>query len=130
MSETKQLLFTREHVWVTKEDKGSRMRFGVSDYALRKLGELSYVEMPALGSFFAGGETLVTLESAKSASDVSAPFDCKVALCNTLLETKPETLNDDPYGEGWILELERQSADLPDSLMSADEYAAFTGTLE
>ena len=115
------LQYTSEHEWV--ESRDNRVRVGITDYAQDALGSVVYVQAPAVGSQVEAGTTCGEVESTKSVSDLYAPVSGTVVAVNEALESQPELLNSDPYGEGWICEIECDPAAL-DGLLSADQYQA------
>ncbi len=114
------LLFTREHEWVRIE--GSRATVGISDYAQHALGDVTFVELPAAGKKMAKGDKLAAVESVKAASDVYSPLDGAIVEVNEALADKPELINEDPYGEGWIFRLKTTAA--LEGLLDAKAYEA------
>jgi len=117
------LLYTREHEWLRREDDGS-VTVGITDHAQAALGDLVYVELPELEQQVDSGGDMAVVESVKAASDVYAPIDGSVVAVNEDLADDPEKINADPYGEGWIVRL-RPTGDLDESeLMSPHAYQA------
>ncbi|MCC0565681.1 glycine cleavage system protein GcvH [Brevibacillus borstelensis] len=118
------LLYSREHEWVEAISE-TRVRVGISDFAQQQLGDLVFVELPAVGSQVKMDESLGTVESVKAVSDIFSPVSGTVAEINGNLENDPETINADPYGEGWLLVIElRNPAELSE-LLSAEQYTEF-----
>jgi glycine cleavage system H protein len=99
------MLYTSEHEWLRREDDGT-VSIGVTDHAQAALGDLVYVELPELGQDVESGGDMAVVESVKAASDVYAPIDGTVVAVNDALADDPETINSDPYGEGWIVKIE------------------------
>jgi len=117
------LLYTREHEWLRREDDGS-VTVGITDHAQGSLGDLVYVELPEIGQDVASGGDMAVVESVKAASDVYAPIDGSVVAVNEDLADDPEKINADPYGDGWIVRLQ-PTGDIDESeLMSPDAYQA------
>ena len=115
------LLYTKEHEWLRREDDGS-VSVGITDHAQSSLGDLVYVELPEVGQDVEEGGDMAVVESVKAASDVYAPISGTVAAVNEDLADTPETINSDPYGEGWIVRLQ-PSGDIDEgALMSPDAY--------
>lgn len=114
------LLYTRDHEWVRLE--GNVAVVGITDYAQRALGDVTYVDLPRMGKEVAQGDELAAVESAKAASDIFAPVSGTVAEINEALELNPEKVNDDPYGEGWICKITGFLPSDKDSLLDADAY--------
>jgi glycine cleavage system H protein len=117
------LKFLKSHEWARVEDDG-RVRVGISDHAQALLGDLVYVELPNVGDEVEQGAAVAVVESVKAASDVYAPVGGKVVEVNAALADKPETINEDAYGEGWLFVLEVGDASQLAELLSPDDYAA------
>ncbi|HAR40126.1 MAG TPA: glycine cleavage system protein GcvH [Coprothermobacter sp.] len=120
------LKYSKEHEWV-KALEGNKVSVGITDFAQDELGDIVFVNLPAVGQEIKVGETLASLESVKSASDVYSPVSGKVVEVNEKLKNSPELINDDPYGEGWIAVIELSDVSVLDTLMSAEEYKQFIG---
>jgi glycine cleavage system H protein len=114
------LKYTAEHEWVRGE--GSVVRVGITDYAQEALGDIVFVSLPAVGTSVAAGEPMGEVESTKSVSDVFAPVAGTVSARNDALESQPELLNSDPYGEGWVVEIEVSDPATVDTLLDAEGY--------
>jgi glycine cleavage system H protein len=114
------LRYTKDHEWVRVE--GSRVRIGITDYAQDALGDVVFVQVPEAGATVAAGATISEVESTKSVSEIYAPVAGSVVAVNADLGDTPERLNDDPYGEGWICELEVSDTAQLDDLLDADGY--------
>jgi glycine cleavage system H protein len=121
------LRYTSEHEWLRKEDDGS-VTIGITDHAQAALGDLVYVELPELDQDVESGDEMAVVESVKAASDVYAPIAGTVIEINEILADDPEKINEDPYGDGWIVRI-RPSGDDADT-MDPDEYQAFLDELE
>jgi glycine cleavage system H protein len=117
------LLYTAEHEWVRGTGP---VRVGVTDYAQDALGDIVFVSLPEVGASVTAGEAVGELESTKSVSDVYSPVTGTVTARNESLTDSPETVNDDPYGSGWLFEVELSAADQLDGLLSAAEYQDVT----
>lgn len=115
------LLYTKEHEWLRREDDGT-VSVGVTDHAQSALGDLVYVELPEIGQEVEEGGDMAVVESVKAASDVYAPIAGTVTEVNEALADTPETINSDPYGEGWIVKLQPSGAIDDGELMSPDAY--------
>ncbi len=115
------LLYTRDHEWAEKRPDG-RVRVGITDYAQDALGDVVFVQLPAEGSTFSPGDVLGEVESTKSVSEFYAPIAGLVVAVNESLTEAPEQLNDDPYGAGWICDLEPSAANALEALLGAAEY--------
>jgi len=115
-----ELRYTEEHEWVAPG--GDRVRVGITDYAQDALGDIVYVQLPAVGTEVEAGALLGEVESTKSVSEVYAPLSGRVVAVNEALTEAPERINQDPYGEGWLCEVEPASADALDDLLDAASY--------
>lgn len=122
-----ELRYTAEHEWVQARDSG-RIRFGITDYAQNALGDIVYVSLPAVGTILRAGDPCGEVESTKSVSDLYAPVSGEVVAINDSLDTEPETVNGEPYGAGWMVEVAASDAAEWDSLLSADDYDALVAT--
>ncbi|MCC7632637.1 glycine cleavage system protein GcvH [Stenotrophomonas rhizophila] len=116
------LKFLKSHEWARVEGNG-RVTIGISDHAQGLLGDLVYVELPAVGDEVKAGQQAAVVESVKAASDVYSPVTGKVVEVNEALSDKPETINEDAYGEGWIYVVEFSATDELNDLLGPDEYA-------
>ena len=116
------LKFLKSHEWARVEDNG-QVTVGISDHAQGLLGDLVYVELPAVGDTVTAGAAVAVVESVKAASDVYSPVSGKVVAVNEALSDKPETINEDAYGEGWILVVQPDSLDEANELLTPDDYA-------
>ena len=116
------LKFLKSHEWARVEGDG-KVTIGISDHAQGLLGDLVYVELPNVGDAIEAGTACAVVESVKAASDVYAPVSGKVVEVNSALADKPETINEDAYGEGWLFVLESSDADQLAELLSPDDYA-------
>jgi len=115
--------YTKDHEWIAVE--GNRARIGVTDHAQSELGDIVFVELPAVGSAVSAGEILATVESVKAVGDVLVPFDGKVIEVNEALESAPETINQSPHEEGWIAVVEFGDPAAPEGLLDAAGYENF-----
>lgn len=116
------LKFLKSHEWARLEGDG-KVTVGISDHAQGLLGDLVYVELPNVGDRIEAGNGCAVVESVKAASDVYAPVTGTVTAVNTALSDKPETINEDAYGEGWIFTVELEDAEQLNELLGPDEYA-------
>jgi glycine cleavage system H protein len=112
-----ELQYTKSHEWVRIE--GDTATIGITDHAQDELGDIVFVELPEEGDAFDAGESFGTVESVKAVSDLYAPVGGEVVEVNSALEDAPENINEDPYGEGWIVKL--RTTDGAD-LLSPEEY--------
>jgi glycine cleavage system H protein len=115
-----ELRYSKDHEWARLE--GNRVRIGITDYAQDALGDVVYVQLPAVGSTVTLGESFSEVESTKSVSDIYAPVSGTVAEVNNELADAPQRLNEDPYGEGWLCEIEADDPSHLDQLLDADAY--------
>ena len=120
------LLYTASHEWVRREADGT-VTVGISDLAQDSLGELVYVDLPAVGRNLAAAESCAVVESTKAASDVYAPIAGEVVAVNDALSSAPQTVNEAPYTEGWLFKLKPATADAKSALLSAEKYKAEVG---
>ena len=118
------LKYTKDHEWVLVT--GSTVRVGITDYAQDALGDIVYIQLPDTGSSVELHQGLGEIESTKSVNDVYAPVSGVVATVNDALSATPELLNTDPYGDGWICEIEVTVLNEAE-LMTAEEYSALIG---
>jgi glycine cleavage system H protein len=116
------LKFQKSHEWARLEDNG-QVRIGISEHAQELLGDLVYVELPKPGDKVEAGSACAVVESVKAASDVYAPVGGEVVAVNEALSDKPETINEDAYGEGWLFVVKASSLDELDDLLGPDDYA-------
>jgi glycine cleavage system H protein len=119
--------YSKEHEWVKQEDGKARM--GVTNYAQDELGDVVYVELPAIGAKVKANDSFITVESVKAASDVFAPVTGKVVEVNRELESHPELVNQSPHEHGWMAVLEMSNPDELNKLMTAEEYEEYVGEL-
>ena len=114
------LFYTLEHEWVRL--KNNRATIGITDFAQGQLGDVVFVELPAEGTELAKENTFGVVESVKTVSDIYAPMTGKVVAGNEDLESQPELVNSDPYGQGWMIEIEFSNSSPEQNLLSADQY--------
>lgn len=114
--------YLESHEWVTTG--GDTVRIGVSDFAQDELGDVVFVELPEEGDSVTAGEAFGVIESIKAVSDLYAPVSGEVVAVNEALFDRPELVNEDPYGEGWMLEVAPAGGGDADGLLDADEYDA------
>jgi glycine cleavage system H protein len=117
--------YTAEHEWVRTTDTGT-VRLGITQFAQDALGDIVYVSLPAVGSQVAAGAACGEVESTKSVSDIYAPLAGEVVARNEALDGAPETVNADPYGAGWMLEVRPDDAAAFETLLTPAEYRAIT----
>ncbi|MFQ5675999.1 MAG: glycine cleavage system protein GcvH [bacterium] len=119
------LQYTSEHEWVAIDEDIATV--GITDYAQSELGDIVFVELPNLGDEATQMEPFGTIEAVKAVSDLYAPLSGTIVEVNQLLEEKPELINSDPYGDGWIIKLKATDESEFDQLLSADDYRAQIG---
>lgn len=118
-----ELKYTKSHEWVRTEEDGS-VSIGITDHAQELLGDLVFVELPEVGSEMSADDAACVVESVKAASDVYMPISGEVLEVNEALADTPETINDSPYDDGWLIRVKPSSPDELDELMDADAYDA------
>ncbi len=124
MNVPEQLSYTAEHEWVRDEE--GLFRIGITDYAQDALGDIVFVSLPEVGSELHQGGTFGEVESTKSVSEIYAPVQGVVVEVNAALETSPELVNSDPYGEGWLIVLRPVDLRAVETMLDADAYRALT----
>ena len=117
------LKYTSEHEWVRAGD--GRVRIGITHYAQDALGDVVFVSLPEVGTSVSTGESFGEVESTKSVSEIYAPVSGEVVARNDALESRPDLVNQDPYGEGWLVEIAAGDGDLS-GLLDADAYRGLT----
>lgn len=117
-----QLKYSSDHEWISVS--GTTVRMGITDYAQDALGDVVYVQVPTVGTNVAAGDTMSEVESTKSVSDIYAPVSGTIVAVNGALADAPETVNSDPYGAGWICEIEVSDPAQLDQLLDASGYRA------
>lgn len=120
------LRYTADHEWVRVTDDGT-VRVGITDYAQNSLGDIVFVQMPEAGTSTTSGEPVGEVESTKSVSDVLSPVSGTVTARNDVLDGTPELVNSDPYGDGWLFDVEPADPEEIDGLLDADAYAEVVG---
>jgi glycine cleavage system H protein len=118
-----ELKYTKSHEWVRDESDGS-VSIGITDHAQELLGDLVFVELPEVGSEIAAEEAVCVVESVKAASDVYMPVSGEVVEINEALADTPETINDSPYDDGWLIRVKLSNPDELEDLMDSDAYEA------
>ena len=119
-----ELLYTEEHEYVKKTDEAGVYVVGITDYAQGELGDVVYVELPAVGERLARMDVFGTVEAVKAVSDLYSPVTGEVVAVNEALAADPSIVNRDPYGDGWMLKLRLDDETQLDTLLGADEYGA------
>jgi glycine cleavage system H protein len=121
---TANLLYSKEHEWVLQLGD-NKVRIGISDYAQKQLGDIVFVENPAVDDEVTAEETMGTIESVKAVSELYSPVSGKVVTINEELEDSPELINEHPFEAGWLIEVELSNPEELKALLSDDEYQAF-----
>lgn len=116
--------YNKSHEWAQETD--GIVTVGISDYAQDQLGDVVFVELPTAGSTVGAGEAVAVVESVKTASDIYAPVAGEIVEVNDALQTKPELINESPYGEGWLFRIRASGAGGLSSLLDAGEYRTVT----
>ncbi len=115
--------YTRNHEWARPE--GDVLRIGITDYAQDRLGDVVYVELPQVGTILDRGQEFGTVESVKAVSELFLPVAGEIAAVNEALDAGPQLVNESPYGEGWMVEVQPTDLEAWAGLLSRDEYLAF-----
>lgn len=123
-----ELQYSKDHEWIKVD--GEEGAVGITFYAQEALGDIVFVELPSVGDHFDSGDAVGSIESVKAVSDVYSPLGGEVTEVNESLEDSPETINSDPYGEGWIFKVKIESESELDDLMDAEEYQEFLKEIE
>jgi len=119
------LLYSKGHEWV-EVLSDNKVRIGITDFAQNQLGDIVFVEMPEVGAKVAQDDSVGSVESVKTVSDIYCPVSGKVASVNSSLEDAPELVNSSPYGDGWMIEVEISGREALEGLLTAAEYEAYT----
>ena len=119
------LYYTKDHEWISVD--GKKAKFGMADYAQHEMGDLVYVEVPAVGTHIAIDEEIGAMESVKSVEPIYAPVSGTIIEVNTDLEDAPDTVNKDPYGNGWMAVIEMDDPSEVDSLENSEKYRVRLG---
>ena len=126
MNIPEELRYTEEHEWVKLD--GNVATVGITDFAQSELGDIVYLEIDSLDTEINSNEVFGTVEAVKTVSDLFMPVNGKVIEVNSSLEDNPEVVNNDPYGEGWIIKIEVSNPSDIDTLMSSEEYKNLIGS--
>jgi glycine cleavage system H protein len=125
MNTPNELRYTKEHEWVRQESDGT-ITFGITDFAQSALGDVVFASLPKVGTKLNAGQTCGEVESTKSVSDIYSPVSGTVKEVNSLLNNSPETINSDPYGQGWMVKVSDVDASAISSLLDAASYLKIT----
>ncbi len=120
-----ELHYTKDHEWVRVE--GDTATIGITDFAQSELGDIVYVEVETVGDAVGKDDVFGTVEAVKTVSELFMPVSGTVTEMNSALDTSPELVNDDPYGEGWLIKMTLDNADDVEDLLSASDYADMVG---
>lgn len=118
-----QFRYTKDHEWIAVSSDSATI--GITDYAQHELGDVVFVELPAIGTTLVAGKTFGSVESVKAVSEIYAPANGSVLEANTLLQNKPETINSDPHGAGWLVKMKLSNPAEVNTLMDAAAYEAY-----
>ena len=119
------LKYTKDHEWISID--GDSATIGITDYAQGELGDIVYVEVDTVGEKFDAEEVFGSVEAVKTVSDLFLPLSGEIIEFNELLESEPEKVNDDPYGEGWMIKVQISDSSEIENLMSAEDYKTMVG---
>ena len=122
MTDQTALQYTKDHEWILVE--GDVVTVGITDHAAEQLGDVVYVELPAVGTTTTAGEQLGEIESTKSVGELFAPIEGEVVEVNDAVVATPDTVNKDPFGAGWLVKLRVEGTSFPEDLMDHDTYRA------
>ena len=126
MSSPSELKYTKDHEWIKLVD-GNTALIGITDYAQRELGDIVFVDINTVGKALKAEEVFGTVEAVKTVSDLFLPVDSKIIEVNAALSSNPELVNEDPYGEGWMVKIEVSDPASLDGLLSAEAYEQMVG---
>ena len=124
----KDLRYTAEHEYLKATAQAGVVQIGITDYAQHELGDVVFVELPAVGGKLEKGKSFGSVESVKAVSDIYAPTSGEVLEANTELQNKPETINSDPHGAGWLVKIKLANPADVSALMDATAYEAYIAT--
>lgn len=117
------LRYTEEHEYVRTTDDPNVVEIGITDFAQGELGDIVYIELPAVGATFAANDVFGTVEAVKAVSELFSPLSGEIVEVNERLDGEPALINTDPYGEGWMIRMRLENASDLDALMDADAYS-------
>lgn len=126
MNVPENLKYTKEHEWVQLD--GDMATIGITHFAQSELGDIVYVEIDTVGETLAQDEVFGTVEAVKTVSDLFMPVEGEITAFNDALESNPEQVNDDPYGEGWMIKVKVKTPESIEKLLDAEAYAALIGS--
>jgi glycine cleavage system H protein len=119
------LKYTKDHEWIKVE--GNNATIGITEFAQRELGDIVYIDIPSIGKEIAKDEVFGTVEAVKTVSDLFMPVTGTITELNSLLDSQPELVNSDPYGDGWMVKITLQDASAVDTLLSSESYQSLVG---
>ncbi|ACN99156.1 glycine cleavage system protein GcvH [Sulfurihydrogenibium azorense] len=122
------LYYTKEHIWVRIENDVATI--GITDYGQHQLGDVVFVDLPELGREVESGEVIASVESVKAVSEIYSPVTGKIIAINEDLANDPSVINSDPYGDGWIADIQMKDLSEVEDLMTAEDYKAYLEELE
>jgi glycine cleavage system H protein len=125
MNIPKELKYTKEHEWARIE--GNQATVGITDYAQSELGDVVYLDLPAIGTHFGQNDAFGSIEAVKAASDLYIPMSGEIIEINQALQDAPETINQDPYGKGWMVKIKIDDASELENLLDEDNYQQLIG---
>jgi len=120
-----ELKYTKDHEWIRVE--GNSAYIGVTEFAQRELGDIVYIDIPSVGKEIGKDDVFGTVEAVKTVSDLFMPVTATVTETNSLLDSQPELVNTDPYGDGWMVKVTLQNAEDVNTLLSAEDYQSIIG---
>ena len=120
-----ELKYTAEHEWIKID--GDHAIVGITDFAQKELGDIVFLDIPSIGTEIAGNAIFGSVEAVKTVSDLFMPIDAEVLEANAKLESNPELVNTDPYGDGWIVKIKIKNKSSIDTLLSVDKYKTLIG---
>ncbi|OKS88823.1 glycine cleavage system protein GcvH [Mucilaginibacter polytrichastri] len=120
-----ELKYTKDHEWIRVE--GNSAYIGITEFAQRELGDIVYIDIPSVGKEIGKDDVFGTVEAVKTVSDLFMPVTGTVEETNSLLDSQPELVNTDPYGDGWMVKVTLQNAEDVNTLLSADDYQSIIG---
>jgi glycine cleavage system H protein len=119
--------YTKDHEWIKLDE--NKFKIGITEYAQNSLGDITFIELPVVGTEYSESEVFANIESVKAVSEIFIPLAGKVIEVNGTLESNPELINSDPYGDGWICVLEKDPEVITDNLLTAAQYKEYLGSL-
>jgi glycine cleavage system H protein len=120
-----ELKYTKDHEWIRVE--GNEAFIGITEFAQRELGDIVYIDITTVGQEISKEEVFGTVEAVKTVSDLFMPVNASVLEVNEMLDSQPELVNTDPYGDGWMVKISLSDSSEVEELLSADDYAALVG---